>query len=248
MFRGVKSHWQTWWRTAGWDEAVRVVGAVTFVGAVLFFISLARQAPNGAYQALELQLMQAMRLDGEPLGPYWAESAVRDVTALGSAVVLILLILLIVGHLCLRRRFRLALLVAISTAGGEILNTLLKNAFERPRPDAALRLVEVASTSFPSGHAMAASIVYLTLGLVLARAAERRLEQMYFVAVALFLTGITGFSRVYLGVHYPTDVLAGWAAGTAWALLCCYVEDRLARRGALRPEPLSPPPPGAPET
>ncbi len=238
MLGAVKAHWQTWWRAAGWNEGVRLLGGVTFLGAVLLFVSLARHAPRGTYQALELQFMESMRRDGQPLGPFWALSAVRDLTALGSAVFVILMILLILGYLCLRRRYRLALLLALSTAGGEILNTSLKNTFERARPDAALRLVEVSSTSFPSGHAMAASIFYLTVGLVLARAAERRREQTYFLVTALLLTFLTGFSRVYLGVHYPTDVLAGWAAGTAWALLCCYIADRLARRGALRAEPV----------
>lgn len=234
--RPMKAHWQAWWRAAGWNEAGRLLGGVTFVGAVLLFVSLARHAPKGTYQALELQFMQSMRHDGQPLGPHWALGAVRDLTALGSAVVVILMIVLILGYLCLRRRYRLACLLAGATAGGEILNTSLKNAFERARPDAALRLVEVTSTSFPSGHAMAASIFYLTVGLVLARAAERRREQAYFLATAILLTVLTGFSRVYLGVHYPTDVLAGWAAGTAWALLCCYFADRLARRGALQAE------------
>lgn len=215
---------------------MRLLGGVAFLGAVLLFVSLARHAPKGTYQALEIHFMESMRRDGQPLGPFWALSAVRDLTALGSAVFVILMILLILGYLCLRRRYRLALLLALSTAGGEILNTSLKNTFERARPDVALRLVEVSSTSFPSGHAMAASIFYLTVGLVLARAAERRREKTYFLATALLLTFLTGFSRVYLGVHYPTDVLAGWAAGTAWALLCCYFADRLARRGALRAE------------
>ena len=206
------------------------------MAGILFFVVLAKNAPKGTYVPLELQLMQAMRHEGQPIGPHWAAGAVRDLTALGSAVVLVLLTALILGYLCLVRRYRLALLIAASTAGGEILNTSLKNAFERARPDAALRLVEATSTSFPSGHAMAASIFYLTLGAVLARAAQRRREKIYFVVTALVLTALTAFSRVYLGVHYPTDVLAGWAAGTAWALLCCFVADWLARRGTLQAE------------
>ena len=227
---------QTWWRNAGWDEFVRVLGGCVFVGAILFFAVLARNAPKGTYVPLELQFMRAMRRDGEPIGPWWVADAIRDLTALGSATVLILLILLILGYLCLRRRYRTALLIAAATAGGELLNTALKNAFERARPDAALHVVKVTSTSFPSGHAMAASIFYLTMGALLARLAERRREKAYIIGTALLLTGITAFSRVYLGVHYPTDVLAGWAAGTAWALLCWFVADWLARRGALRAE------------
>ena len=83
---------------------------------------------------------------------------------------------------------------------------------------------------------MASSIFYLTLGALLARTARRRREKIYFVCSGILLTSLIGFSRVYLGVHYPTDVLAGWSAGTAWALLCWFVADWLGRRGKLREE------------
>jgi undecaprenyl-diphosphatase len=236
LIRPVMSRVQAWWREAGWDGFVRVMAASTFLAAVLFFVVLARNAPKGTYVPLELQLMRAMRRDGEPLGPWWFAESVRDATALGSASVLVLMTALILGYLCLCRRYRIALLIAAATAGGEILNTVLKNAFERARPEATLHIVKVTSTSFPSGHAMAASIFYLTVGALLARMAKRRREKTYLMMTALLLTGITAFSRVYLGVHYPTDVLAGWSAGTAWALLCWFVADWLARRGALRAE------------
>lgn len=227
---------QTWWRQAGWDEFVRVLGGVVFMGAVLLFVTLAVSAPKGTFLEAELHLMRAFRDEGRPLGPHWALEAVRDLTALGSATVLILLILLILGDLCLRRHYRIALLIALTTGGGEILNAILKDAFDRARPEESLRLVEVSTSSFPSGHSMAGSIFYLTIGAVLARVTTRRREKSYFMLTAILLTGLTGFSRVYLGVHYPTDVLAGWSAGTAWALLCWYIADALARRGKMRAE------------
>jgi undecaprenyl-diphosphatase len=180
--------------------------------------------------------MQAMRNDGQPLGPVGTAAVVRDLTALGSAVVLILLTLLILGYLLIIAHYRVACLIAIATAGGQALNLTLKNAFARARPDTALHLVEVTSTSFPSGHAMASSIFYLTIGALLARTARRRREKTYLIAAALLVTFLIAFSRVYLGVHYPTDVLAGWSAGTAWALLCWFVADWLGRRGKLRAE------------
>jgi undecaprenyl-diphosphatase len=83
---------------------------------------------------------------------------------------------------------------------------------------------------------MASSIFYLTMGVLLARTAQRRREKAYFVGSALLITFLIGFSRVYLGVHYPTDVLAGWSAGTAWAMVCWFVADWLGRRGKLRKE------------
>jgi undecaprenyl-diphosphatase len=160
----------------------------------------------------------------------------RDITALGSAVVISVLTILILGYLAMSGRYRTVVLIAVATAGGQGLNLALKHTFARERPAATLHLVPVSSTSFPSGHAMAASIFFLTTGALLARTAKRRREKTYFVSAALFLTFLVGFSRVYLGVHYPTDVLAGWSAGTAWALLCWWVADWLGRRGSLQTE------------
>jgi undecaprenyl-diphosphatase len=144
--------------------------------------------------------------------------------------------LLVLGYLWMSGRHRVATLIAIATAGGQGLNMGLKHAFARERPDAALHLVEATSTSFPSGHTMASSIFYLTMGALLARMATRRREKIYFFSSALLIAFLIGFSRVYLGVHYPTDVLAGWCAGTAWAMLCWFVVDWLGRRGELRQE------------
>lgn len=213
------------------------MAAVIFSAALLAFAFLATSAPHGDYLPLEHRFMLALRHDGRPIGPRWAESAVRDVTALGSFTVLGLLVLLILGYLCLRRFYRVAALLAVACGGGAVLNELLKNVFHRARPEAALRLVSVESLSFPSGHAMVASIFYLTIGLLLSRLTQRRREKAYVIGMAILLTVLTGLSRVYLGVHYPTDVLAGWAAGIAWALLCFFVADALARCGALKREP-----------
>lgn len=230
---------KTWHRPEGWNEVVVVLGVLTFCLAAWVFIELADDAPEGDYLETERVVMEWFRHDGtgEPVGPHWLPDAVRDATALGSAIVLILLALLIVGYLCITRRFAAALLVVIATAGGEALNTILKGAFERPRPELISHLVEVKTSSFPSGHSMAGSIFYLTMGALLARTARRRREKMYLMGAAILLTVITGVSRVYLGVHYPTDVLAGWSAGTAWAILCWFVARWYDRRGQLQPAP-----------
>jgi undecaprenyl-diphosphatase len=190
----------------------------------------------------ETKIMEAMRENGAPFGPAWLADAMRDMTALGSAAVLMLLSLMIVGYLWLSQRRRMAIFVIAAVAGGQLLNFALKNAFHRARPASTLHLVNVASSSFPSGHAMAASIFYLTMGALLTRTAKRRREKAYLLAAALLCTTLVGFSRVYLGVHYPSDVLAGCAAGTAWAVLCWWVADKLARRGSLRAETREPAP------
>jgi undecaprenyl-diphosphatase len=218
-----------------------MVAAATFVISMGVFLELADDAPEGDYLPFETKIMQAMRAGGEPLGPAGTFAVVRDITSMGSAVVLILMTLLILGYLWISGRVRIAAMIAVATAGGQALNLALKTGFARERPDVAMRLVEVSSTSFPSGHAMASSIFYLTIGVLLARTATRRREKTYFVGSAMLITFLIGFSRVYLGVHYPTDVLAGWSAGTAWAIACWFVADWLARRGKLRAETGEPP-------
>jgi undecaprenyl-diphosphatase len=220
----------------GWDLFVRIAGVLTFLIAIGCFVELARSAPKGRYLPLENMIMEAMRPNGQPLGQLATAAMVRDITALGSAVVLTILTLLILGYLWMTRRYRTAGLIAFATAGGQLLNLFLKHEFARERPDAVLHLVQVSSSSFPSGHTMESSIFYLTIGALLARMATRRREKSYFIASALLLTFLIGASRVYLGVHYPTDVLAGWSAGTAWALLCWFVADWLGRHGKLRAE------------
>ncbi len=229
-----RSWLREWWGRPGWERFVHIAAAMSFLLAVGVFVELADDAPEGDYLPIENKIMEAMRRGGEPWGPAGTASVVRDITALGSAFVLSLMTLLIIGFLCMSGRLRVAALIAVATAGGQALNLVLKHSFGRERPDSALHLVEVSSTSFPSGHTMASSIFYLTTGALLARMAQRKREKTYFVGAALLLTFMIGFSRVYLGVHYPTDVLAGWSAGTAWALLCWFIADWLSRRGKLR--------------
>ena len=98
---------------------------------------------------------------------------------------------------------------------------MLKALFHRPRPAIVPHLSDIATASFPSGHAMLSSVVYLTLAAALARTATRTRLKIYYLGVAVALTGLIGCSRVYLGVHYPTDVLAGWSLGVAWVGICC---------------------------
>ena len=167
----------------------------------------------------------------DPVGPRWVEEMVRDVTSLGSTAVLTLITIAVLGFLIMDRKRGAAWLVLVSIAGGTALSTALKLGFERPRPDLVAHLVEVHTLSFPSGHAMLSAVTYLTLGALLARVQPRRRLKAYILSVAVALTLLVGFSRVYLGVHWPTDVLAGWCAGAAWAMGCWLVAAWLQSRG-----------------
>ena len=154
----------------------------------------------------------------QPLGPPWLQEAVRDITALGSFSVLALILLFAVAALAMSGRRGIALFVAVSVIGGEALSTLFKTAFNRARPG-FIDPERVLSASFPSGHAALSAVVYLTLGIILAGSTETRSLRVFYIGAATFLTLVVGISRLYLGVHFPTDVLAGWALGIAWALL-----------------------------
>jgi undecaprenyl-diphosphatase len=233
----MKGRLKSLWKQSGWNEFVLATAALTFLCAVAGFVLLAGEAPGGEYLELEEKLMRSLRQENDPsriIGPWWVQEVSRDVSALGSAVTLIVMTVLVLGYLLLRRGYATAALVVIATTGGYGLSAFLKESFARDRPGVVPHLSHVTSESFPSGHSMLASVVYLTLGVLLAQRATRRREKIYFIHAALFLSFFIGVSRVLLGVHYPTDVLAGWGAGTAWALLCWYVAWWLQRRGTMK--------------
>jgi undecaprenyl-diphosphatase len=145
-------------------------------------------------------------------------------------------VLAVTGYLVLHGLYRNGLFIFAASIGGWVLNWLLKLAFARDRPEIVPHLREVMSSSFPSGHALTSAAVYLTLGTLLMRIAEGRLAKYYCIAIAMFVTFLVGVSRVFLGVHYPSDVVAGWLIGMSWALMCWAVERTLERRAGLKRE------------
>ena len=155
----------------------------------------------------------------DPLGPAWLEVVVRDVTALGGLVILGLLCVAACGYLWIRQQHKLALFIAVSVSSGSLLNGLLKELFSRPRPDIVPHETAAALSSFPSGHAMMSAVVYLTLGALLSLSTDDSRIKIYILSWSVFLTVMVGISRIYLGVHWPTDIIAGWIAGGTWALL-----------------------------
>jgi undecaprenyl-diphosphatase len=227
---------KAWWRQAGDAAPFLLAGALTFCLACWVLVEMADDAVPGNYLAREARILRAFRQPDNPaigIGPAWLPSMVRDVTALGSVVDLALLVALVTGLLLLRRRLRTAGVILFATVGGVLISNGIKSATHRERPHVVPHLMDVSSQSFPSGHSMMSSVVYLTLGALLAQTMARRREKLYLIGCALLLTVLVGLSRLYLGVHYPSDVLAGWAAGVAWALLCWGVAWWLQRRGQL---------------
>jgi undecaprenyl-diphosphatase len=220
-------------------EAGALAILIVLAGGIWVFVSLADLVSAGATERFDQAVLLAMRSTSDPsnpVGPAWIEEAVRDFTALGSLGVLLLITVLTVLYLVLRGDQRAAAFVIVAILGAWSLSSLLKMGFDRPRPDLVPHITRVSSASFPSGHAMTAAATYLTLGALLARLERRFRVKLFLVGSAMLITLIVGVSRVYLGVHWPTDVLAGWAAGAAWASLCWLAAYFLQWRGQLEPE------------
>lgn len=199
------------------------LAALAVVAAGLLGFAAVMQMVEGGTHRFDEAVLLALRRPGapdQPIGPAWLTLSAREVTALGSIPVLGLLGLLALGYLVLDGRWRAVLLLLVSLPGGLLLNSLLKQGFDRPRPALVARLMDVQTASFPSGHAMLSAIGFLTLGALLASGARGRRHRAYILGMAVALTLLVGGSRVWLGVHWPTDVLAGWCLGAAWAMGC----------------------------
>jgi undecaprenyl-diphosphatase len=199
------------------------------------FAGLAGNLGQGLGQALDQAVLSAFRPGPDPSkawGPWWLEMAAADLTALGSIAVLGLFATIVLVFLLLQRKHLSALLLAVGLMGGVVLSEGLKAFFGRDRPPLTFQAVETINTSFPSGHALLAAVFYLSIGVMLTRAFPRRRFKAYVLAVTITLTLIVGLTRIYLGVHWTTDVLAGWSIGSTWAMALWLVADAIQRRQA----------------
>jgi undecaprenyl-diphosphatase len=211
-----------------------LIGLLVVAAALLAFTGLAGEVLEGDTRTFDRAILLALRSSADPsdpVGPRWLEEVARDVTSLGGNAILTAFTLAVIGFLVLTEKHAAAVLVAVSVGGGTALSTLLKLGFARPRPDLVSHAVEVYTASFPSGHAMLSAVTYLTLGALLIRVQPRWRVKVYILSLAISTAFLVGVSRVYLGVHWPTDVLAGWCVGAAWALLCWLAALRLQREG-----------------
>jgi undecaprenyl-diphosphatase len=195
---------------------------------LLGFASLGSEVVEGethAFDMTTLRAAQALRVDHP-----WIAEVMRDLSGVGSEVVLSLLTILTVLYLALLSKRRLAVLVAVSVLSGTAVVSVLKVMFGRSRPDRAFSELVASSLSFPSGHASMSAIVFLTVGALLAGTRSARAERGFILAACALMTLLIGVSRIALGVHWATDVLGGWALGTGWALLWLSLARRWARR------------------
>ena len=219
---------RNWFNWVGGYSLMALIALLVVVLGTWGFVKLADEVAEGETQPFDMRIMQWV---GQHRGPQWLEEVGRDLTALGGVAVLSLVTLGVAGFLLVSRKYHAMWLVLIATFGGLFLSTALKWIIDRDRPAVFEHRSHVYTQSFPSGHSMLSAVVYLTLGSLLTRLVPGSWQKRYILAVALFLTFLVGISRIYMGVHWPTDVLAGWTAGLVWAIICWLAARALQRRG-----------------
>lgn len=211
------------------DLDVRSVPFVltALLGAGVYaFVQIADEVSEAEIEGFDRAVLLAFRRPDDlatPIGPAWFREFMTELTAMGGYPLLTIIVAAVVGYLLVARLFGPALFTVLAIVLGTAVSHLLKLFYDRPRPDLVEQLVAVHTASFPSGHAAMSAVVYLTLASLVARLVESTAIRVYVLCVALAMTISIGISRVYLGVHWPSDVLAGWAFGVAWSSLCLLV-------------------------
>lgn len=211
-----------------------VMALALLAAAMLVFLLLVDAVRDARDLRLDRSILLALRNPADlsdPIGPAWFEEVARDITALGGFTILTLITLATAIFLAMTRMTHAAVLVLVAVGGGTVISTGLKHLFDRARPDLVPHATEVFTASFPSGHAMMSAVTYLTLGALVARVEAGRGVKAFAIGLAVGLTLLVGASRVYLGVHWPSDVLAGWCVGASWSILCWLAARRLQRSG-----------------
>ena len=214
-------------------HAVLLGGLLVLIAGGWGLVELTDRVVEGETQRFDLRVI---RWFAAHRGPQSLQDVARDLTALGGVTVLTLVTIAVVGFLMIDRKRGAAALMIVAVVGGLSISSMIKHFINRPRPPRQYQAAYVFTASFPSGHSMLSAVTYLTLGALLAQVIRRRVLRLYVICVAVLLTFLVGVSRVFLGVHWPTDVLAGWTAGLIWALLCLSVAHQLQLRGAVEIE------------
>lgn len=216
---------QLWASLARLQRKNRLPLVVLVCGGWLLLARLTSEMPETETQAFDELVLLGLRSKGDlsvPLGPSWLLNAVRDVNSLGGLTVLAIITILATLYMMVARQRIAAAFLLFSVLGGEAISSILKLGVARPRPTIVPHLQNVYDLSYPSGHAMMSAVTYLTIAAILATIEKDRRRQIFLFASAIFLTITIGLCRLYLGVHYPSDVIAGWCAGSTW-VLCCWL-------------------------
>lgn len=218
------------WKSRLPTEPKMLLGLGGLAALLLLLAKIVEDVVTKESGSFDHAVLMAFRVSGDlskPVGPQWLQSAFIDITSLGSPVIITLVTLVTAAYLAVAGKKRQGLLVAISIGLGSAVEKLMKLGFDRARPEVVPHFVTVHSLSFPSGHATLSAMTYLTIGALLARSQRNWRVRTFVLAVSMMTTLLIGFSRVYLGVHWPTDVLAGWTVGAAWALATWLVAEKI---------------------
>ncbi|HSX60455.1 MAG TPA: phosphatase PAP2 family protein [Tahibacter sp.] len=205
---------------------------IGIAAAALLAFAVSSLFADGGAHTIDRQLMLLLRDASakDPIGPNWFEDVMRDMTGLGGIGVVVGASLLLAGYLWLQQRRRDVAILAFSVAGAQVVSAVAKLLVSRPRPDLVSHEAEIYSASFPSGHTLMATVAWVTFAMLLAADFESRRVRDYLLLVAWIVAAAVGCSRIYLGVHWPSDVLAGWAVGALWMVLLSRFVPRLRGR------------------
>jgi undecaprenyl-diphosphatase len=221
-------------RWIGTHDLTLLLSFAIIIGGIWVLAMLADGVADGRTQKLDLAIMMALREDknaDNPIGPPWVEEMMRDFTSLAGTGILVLVVASVSIFYLIQGNYKQMFVLLVAVIGAFLLSYFFKGLFDRPRPEFIPPGHYVYSPSFPSGHALLAAATYLTLGGILVQLLPSYRTKTFVQLLAGFIVFLVGFSRVYLGVHWPTDVLAGWVLGLLWAILWGLIVRRLRRGG-----------------
>jgi len=206
---------------------------IVVAGALWSFLAIGSEMQEGELTGFDRSVLEALRQNGDThkaIGPHWLIESMRDVTALGGVtlvtVVTVLAVTLLLGH----KQKNQAVVLAIFIPLAQLSSGLFKDVYDRARPSFAIFGDLPTSMSFPSGHSTVATATYFLLAVIVSSLETNRSMKVLAFAVAALLSLAIGFSRVFLGVHWPSDVIAGWCLGAAWAMIAAVVLRALKKR------------------
>jgi undecaprenyl-diphosphatase len=202
-------------------EAQALLIWFALASALWVFFALGAEVGEGDTGAFDRQLITLLRSSGnggEPIGPAWFKDSMRDVTALGGFTFLMLMTIVVVLALLFHRKRREAIILATTAISAQTSIEILKILYDRPRPALLMPQIHALTKSFPSGHTTESTAIFLTVATVIASLETKHHPKILAYIVATFAIFAVGVSRVYLGMHWPTDVLGGWVLGATWAM------------------------------